>query len=430
MQSTRWRPSLLPALLGLSLAACGDDSAAGAGPAGGGGQGEGGQGAAATTGGGGQGGEAALGGGGQGEGGAGGASACEAAISATYEGAGFAANAAGELALRSQLAALNGAMRAAETDLAVTPTAAELQALYEAGDVSLRDVTTAYYDVVMLEHFERFASAAGNTWTPMAPPSGPGGRYGSYIFSSQGIDLRQGVEKGAFHAVFFNHAWSLRDEPFDLTRLDRLLASYGAHPTFPGDSETTDPAVQPNPDRIGAQYAERRSPKDPADSSQPLDPSAPGPYFRIADAFRAAQAALQVGDECDAELEAAIDTIFAEWERAMFATVVYYLNDAYIKLTIDNPTLDQLAGGLHGFGEVVGFVHGWKGLPADARTISDEEVDALLELLGAPTTGDVLAYQLLTDSATAAPRLLDGIAYVASVYGFTPAELESFETNH
>jgi hypothetical protein len=161
-----------------------------------------------------------------------------------------------------------------------------------------------------------------------------------------------------------------------------------------------------------------------------MDPDAPGPYFRVKAAFLAAQAAIALGAECDAELDAAIDSIYAEWERVMFATVVYYLNDAYVKLTVDNPTLDQLAGGLHGFGEVVGFVHGWKGLPADARTITDAEIDELLETLGAPAEGDVLAYELLTNSATAAPRLLAGIDQVASVYGFTPQELESFETNH
>jgi hypothetical protein len=429
MLSTRLRAGVTICVLGLGLWACGDDSGSGASGAGGatGGGDEGGQ---ATTGGGGQGGSSTQGGGGQAEGGSGGVSACEAAIADAYDGAAFATNGAVELTLRSQLGALNGAMRAAEMDLGVTPTAVELQALYEAGDPSLRDVTSAYYDGIVLEHFERFAAAAGNTWTPADPPVGAGGKYGSYIFSAEGIDLRQGVEKGSFEAAFFNHAWSLREQPFDLVQLDRLLASYGAHPTFPGDSETTDPLVQPNPDRLGAQYAERRSPKDPADASQPMDPDAPGPYFRVKAAFLAAQAAIALGAECDAELDAAIDSIYAEWERVMFATVVYYLNDAYVKLTVDNPTLDQLAGGLHGFGEVVGFVHGWKGLPADARTITDAEIDELLETLGAPAEGDVLAYELLTNSATAAPRLLAGIDQVASVYGFTPQELESFETNH
>lgn len=410
--------------LSLALAACGDDTGTGA---------NGGGGSPSTGGNGGEaeGGSPSNGGGGQGEGGesegGGGASSCELVTADAYDGAAFDTNGAMELTLRAQLGTLNSAMSAAEADLAVVPTVAELTELYEAGDPSLRDVTSTYYQDRILAIFGQFEAAAGNEWAPSAPPVGSGGKYGNYIFSAEGTDLRQGVEKGLFHAAFFNHAWSLRAATFDAAALDRLLAAYGADPTFPGTSDAAESDV---PDRIGAQYTERRSPKDPNDSSLPLDPAAPGPYFRIKTAFLRAQAAIAAGEACDAELQTELDAIYSDWERAMLGTVVYYLNDAYTKLTIDNPTVTQLAGGLHGYGEAIGFIHGFKGIPEDARTITDDEIDELLTDLGAPAEGDITSFELLTDSAAAAPRLLDGIEKIGEIYGFSAQELDAFETNH
>lgn len=432
--TTRW----LGWALALTMAAgCGDDSstggAGGAGASGAGASGAGGSGASGAAGGeggaGGDGGAGATGGAG-GEGGAGGAALC-AEPAAAYDGQEYTTNAATQLALRTQLGAINTAMRAAELDLAVTPTAAELLGLYEAVSPSVRDETTATYDAYVLDLFDGFEAAAGNVWVPVAPPTGPGGRFGAFIYSADGIDLRQGVEKGLFEAAFYNHAWKIRTgATFGLAELDQLLAIYGAHPTFPGDSETTDTMLVPFPDRVGAQYAERRSPKAIGDTTQPLDPANPGPYFRIKAQFLSAQAAIAAGAACDGQRDAALDAILAEWERAIFATVVYYLNDAFVKLTSDNPTEATLSAGLHGYGEAIAFVAGWKGLPADSRVVTDAEIDALLETLGSPLGGPSTAYELLTDSATAAPKLIDAIDEIAAIYAFSDPEIEAFKVNH
>jgi hypothetical protein len=432
--TTRW----LGWALALTMAAgCGDDSstggAGGAGASGAGASGAGGSGASGAAGGeggaGGDGGAGATGGAG-GEGGAGGAALC-AEPAAAYDGQEYTTNAATQLALRTQLGAINTAMRAAELDLAVTPTAAELLGLYEAGSPSVRDETTATYDAYVLDLFDGFEAAAGNVWVPVAPPTGPGGRFGAFIYSADGIDLRQGVEKGLFEAAFYNHAWKIRTgATFGLAELDQLLAIYGAHPTFPGDSETTDTMLVPFPDRVGAQYAERRSPKAIGDTTQPLDSANPGPYFRIKAQFLSAQAAIAAGAACDGQRDAALDAILAEWERAIFATVVYYLNDAFVKLTSDNPTEATLSAGLHGYGEAIAFVAGWKGLPADSRVVTDAEIDALLETLGSPLGGPSTAYELLTDSATAAPKLIDAIDEIAAIYAFSDPEIEAFKVNH
>lgn len=371
-----------------------------------------------------------TGGAGGGSGGAGGTSGCVLDPPDTYDGAAYDANAATELAVRGQFFALTSLMQSAEADLLITPTLEELTALYEAGSPSVRSITTAYYDARILDVFAEFAAAAGSTWTPASPPSGPGGKYGSNIFSAYGIDLRQAVEKGLFEAAFYNHALSLLGGPIEEATVDRLLATYGAHPSFPGNSDAADPMTNPNPDRIGAQYAERRSPKDPNDPTRPADPASPGPYFRIKAELIRAKAAIQAGSECDAARDEALGRVMDEWERVMFATVIYYFNDSSLKLTKENPTEADLAGGLHGYGEAIGFIHGFKGMPEDGRHITDAQIDALLALVGAPSDAEATSYQLITDPALTVPNLIAAIDEVATIYGFTPQEVEGFKVNH
>lgn len=415
---------LAPLALGCSLAALacnGSSSTTGSGGSGntgnaGGSGGSGGE----VQGGGGQGGSTG------GSGGSGGADLCDFSAVTTYDGAGFAANAAAALTLRSQFNAAQQPMKDAEADLAVTPSAAELDALYQV----IAPQVTSYYDPIVDGLLVDFAAAAGNTWTPSEPPVAPGGTFGKYIFREDGADLRQHFEKGLFGALFLNQAFALGGQVDTLEELDGLLALYGAHPDFPGDSETTDTALVPNPDRIYAQYAERRSPKDPNDTSLPADPAAPGPYFRIKRAFIDAQEAIKAGSACDAVRDASVAAILAEIDRVNAATVVYYLNDAVVKLTADNPTTDQLAGGLHGYNEALAFLHGLKGLPAGARVITDAQIDELLTDLLAPPGGSFTSYQLLLDPAATAPALLTAIAELAAIYGFSAAELEAFETNY
>lgn len=379
---------------------------------------------------GGQGGEGGEGGGGGQGGSGGGVSECEPESLEVYDGAGYDTNAKVEVTLRAQFTALNDLMRTAEVDLANKPTAAEITALYEAGNPSIKDVTTMYYDGRVLDWFADFEAAAGNTWMPTNPPAGPGGKYGNYIFSAFGTDLRQAVEKGLFTAAFYNRALMIMKNPLDAAAMDRLVTVFGAHPDFPGSSEISDPAIVPHPDRLWAQYAERRSPKDPNDSKKPADPKNPGPYFRIKADFIRAKAAVAKGSACDAARDEALSRIMLEWERVMGATVIYYLNDASLKLTKENPTDSDLAGGLHGYGETMAFIHGFRGLPADARVITDAQIDALLESIGAPHDADATSYLLVTDPATEVPKLLAAADEIAKIYGFSAQEVELFKVNH
>ncbi|EYF01678.1 hypothetical protein [Chondromyces apiculatus] len=383
-----------------------------------------------TSGPGGAGGEGGNGSGGNGGEGGSVQDACAPADPDTYDGANFETNAAAELALRTHLTNLNQAMRNAEIDLTVTPSADELLELYDAGTPSLLELTTDYYGDQILSVLEAFAEAAGNTWTPAEPPVPPGGQYGAYIFSEYGTDLRQAVEKGLFGAVFYHHAVTLAGGTIDEATIDRMLAAFGAHPTFPGDSETTDPAVNPNPDRIGAQYAERRSPKSADGPNRPADPANPGPYFRIKADFIKAQAAARAGSACDAERDEAIQRILQEWERVNAATVIYYMNSASTQLTTDGAPTATLAAGLHGYGEGTAFLHGFRGLPVEGRIITDAQLDTLLGSIGAAPGETPTSYRLITDPAASVPNLVAAIGEIATIYGFTPQDVDAFKVNH
>ncbi|MCS6900195.1 MAG: hypothetical protein NZX77_10560 [Polyangiaceae bacterium] len=352
---------------------------------------------------------------GGGNGGTGGVPGCDLVLPTSYDGAAFETNAKVELAVIGQLKALNNLMKEAEADLTKKPTKAELVALLEAGDPSLKEVMTSYYAGYVDGVLGAFAEAAGKEAVPSDPPSGQGGLFGKWIFDEKGTDLRQAFEKGAFGAALFHHASKVVAEATGAADVDRLIAIFGAHPSFPGDDK------DPNhPDVFSASYAERRDAKDPTN---------PGHYFRFKAAAIKAQAAAAKGDACKAEFTGALRQMMTEWEQSHFATVVYYLNDAAKKLTTEPATNDTLAGGLHSYGEAVGFLHGFKGLPAEVRTITDTQIDELLALLNA-TPGDVKSYKLVSEAATEAPKLLQVLQKTAGIYGFTAQQIEGYKTNY
>lgn len=337
----------------------------------------------------------------------------------SYDGSSLDKNAAAEIAIIASFESLLGTMEGAEVDLSSKPKASELMVFYQAGSPSLQSITTPYFDGVVQTLFQDFEASAGQTWTPSDPPSATGGKYGEFIFNAGGLHVLEGVEKGLMGASLYGRAASLAKGTITAATIDQMLALYGAPPSFPGDSDAA------TPDTFAAKYAERRSPKDAADPSKPLDAKAPGPYFRIKDAFIRAQQAVLKGSSCDAERDQAVATILDEWERVAFATVIFYLDEAAVDLS--GTTEEEVSHGLHGFSEAAGFIHGFRGLPADQRTITDAQIDALLALLGVPHDGPGTAYKLVTDFATEAPKLAQAIDQVASIYGFSAAEVESFK---
>lgn len=334
----------------------------------------------------------------------------------TYPGDEFTANAAAELELRARLKALNDAMKAAEASVAVTPTAAELAALYAAGSPSLESTTMPSYRAVMADVFARFEAAAGNTWTPSEPPIGAGGLYGAYLFTERGVDLRQVMEKGLFGAAHYAEAARLLTPTATAKEVDRVLALFGANPSFPMDDK-----APVNPDVHSAVYAKRRTNAAAA---------TPGPYLAIKQAFLTARQSVSQGDACAHRRDEAFTTIRRQWERALVGTVVFYLTSAATTLEKPTATDAEKAGALHGIGEAYAFLMGLRAVEPSTRTVSDAELDQLLATLKVSDLAATVAYRYVTDPASSVDALTTAIAQVQAAWDFSAEEINAFRVNY
>ncbi|MCU0673617.1 MAG: DUF4856 domain-containing protein [Myxococcota bacterium] len=334
-----------------------------------------------------------------------------------YPTEGFETRAAAELEAVTRFAAINARMREAEMSLDVRPTAEELGALFDAGDPSTRELTSTYYAGLIDDWFDSFAEAAGQTYVPSEPPPANGGVWVSWIYDARGVDLRQAYEKGGFGASHYRTAAALLAADRSPEAIDRALALYGAHASF----QHSDAADNPLRDRFTAVYAKRRDDRT-SDTA--------GLYRLIQGHFLAARGAAEVGEACNAVRDAAATNILREWERILFATVIYYANAARDQLGGLAPTDMQLSAALHGIGEAVGFVHGFRTLDNPERIITDAQIDELLTLLNSEPGEPVNVYRFVTDPGGELPKLQTVIDRIAEIYGFTDSQVTSFYTNY
>lgn len=349
-------------------------------------------------------------------------SSCGISLPATYDSPSYDTNASVEIGLRMKFDALLKPMKDAENDFAdggtpaVPPTKVQLTGLYTDGTPNVRSITTPFYQAKVDAWIDEYVAALGDgTWTPAGgdgptPPSDTiGGTYGKYVFNGRGVDLRQVIEKGTYIAGFYNHAAGVvaAGTPTEAT-IDRLVAAFGAHPSFPGD-----PAAAQNKDINSAAYAARRS----------KDPNLTGPYPKIKVALIKAKASIAAGAKCDADRDAALKEFFSQWERSNYATVVYYFNKV---INTDLPG-SKYVDALHAYGECIGFIGGFRTVPQDKRIITDAQIDKMLSDALAPNGGAVGAYRLETNSISAAAGLQQVISDIKAIYGFSDAEIASFK---
>lgn len=337
------------------------------------------------------------------------------AIPDSYDGSAFASHAATELAVQEQLGTLVAAIKAGR-DASNTVSANSLTVAYNNGAPSLSELTTAYYRPLIEGWFPQIEAASGNAYDVDNAPAGEGGVLGGYLLEENGLELEQVVEKGGFGAILYNHAVALMSGEITTATPDQLVATFGAHPDF-ANSNNGD--LHDNPDRAMATYAARR---DPADGT--------GFYTTLRDAFIKLQAAVQAGEDYTAERDEALATIQENWEKANAATVINYLYAAIDKLSVEDPTGDQIGSALHSYSEGVGFLHGWKGIDPAYRMITDDQIDELLVLMNAPAGETPSSYLLFTDSFNELAELEQAIEQLQTIYGFTDAQLESFKFNY
>jgi len=354
-------------------------------------------------------------------------------IPTVYDSTGYAANVVTESQVRSQLTTLTSRMQVGR-NMDSTVTLAALQNLYNG--TTLRTVTGASYQAKIDIALPELARASGKgvryAWEN-APngdggviPTAVGGRTG-YLYDENVLELEQVVEKGLFAAAMYNHAVSLISAG-NITEatIDKLVEIYGAKPGFGNNERNSDP----NRDRFSAQYAARRSDSANANSI----------YAQIKRNLITAKAAVKAGSAFNQLRDQALADFKLNWEKALAATVINYCHSTLAGLTAPNRDDGVVTGAMHAYGEAVGFLSGWRAVPASQRRITDAQIDELLDLLRAPynQTANAQSYLFLsTSSATAQLYRLDGrndpntgvIERLAQIYGFSNAEVEDFRRN-
>lgn len=329
----------------------------------------------------------------------------------TYDSTAWRTNAASTLSLRGQLSALSTEMkkgRVAGTAVDV----ATLQSLYG----QLSSTTTTYYKPFVDLYLTELAQASGGTYDPMrsVAENGQGGTYGAYLFDEHGLELEQQVEKGLFTASLYNHALSIMAQDPSVANVDAILGLYGAHPSFPNTDRRAGVA-----DAMVASYAARRSDSTDANSL----------YRRIKTHFLTARAAAAAGSAHTEAYRSALTGIRNNWERSQMATVVNYCYSVMSTLSKTEPTASERASALHAYGECVGFLHGWKGIPAGSKIVTDATIDELLVLLRAPAGETPTSADFVTRPFETLGDIQAVITKIATTYGFTASELESFKKN-
>lgn len=339
----------------------------------------------------------------------GGAGACTAAP-ADYPGADtFATSARFGIGLGNQLKALNGAMAPLETaNAAGGVTVADLQGFYSAAPIppvpSLRDIATPARQALVDDAIEAFHGALGATFDPDAATPAAG-KLGSWIFDARGVDLRQIVEKGSFGGELYRGFADPR--PLEQSRIDELVARFGATPAFNASNAPADPAV------FTAKYASDRDPN--------------GLYAGFEANAIAAKHAAAEGEACSAELVAAVGQMAKISEQTLAATVIYYLHRSATQLDVDGDTdgVSTNARGLHALGEVAGFLWGLRSLPAAERIVTDAQLDEVLAELR--LGGTIAPIDFANGTANASVVFPEVIVLLQDLYGFTDAQVAEFQ---
>ena len=345
--------------------------------------------------------------------------ACGVAIPAAYDSPNFATNAKEELELKEKLNAINAKMKTAEGATPVPVTTAELQALFTAGAPNLRSVATAYAQSTVDTYLTQFGDAAPRTWKPEEAEAdggadagdggtdggaAVGGRYdGTYVYNPVGVDLREATGKLLINGSLYNYALALAGGVITEATVDRLLGLYGATPTLlnaaPGEAGAEE-------NELIAEYSFNRDSKI----------GAPGAYRKIRSALLVMKAAAANGDKCRADFDGALKIFFLEWEKAAYATVIYYLNQA-----AGNATAIPAKGpaALHAYGEALGLAQGFKGIPQDRRKITDVQIDGILARIGAATP-----YQLVTRTGERVVAFNTAFQEIGAIFGMTQTDIE------
>lgn len=292
--------------------------------------------------------------------------------------------------------------------------AANMENSFKAGSISIESFTNPAFAALLLGEngwFKELEKASGTTYH-VDSASVQGGTFGGYLFDENGFEPEQIIEKGLFGAALVNHAHSLLKSP-RLAEVDQALYVFGATPHFVNSSAAKHGAAA---DKYMAVYAARRDKN-----------AGNGIYAQIRFNFIKLQAALKAGEAYQTEKNEAIAAIISNMEKANFATVINYCQTSIANLSLTTLTDAQKSATLHAIGECIGFTMGYKGLVN--KKITDAQIDEILTLLNAPTTGGGKPALFIIDRVNQIQKLQLIISNLQQIYSFTNAEVEDFKKN-
>ena len=338
-------------------------------------------------------------------------------IPSEYFSENFEVNAAVELAVGENLAKItNEAKKGRNPSLKVSIDSLNL--IFNSGNPSLKSLNTSYF-AGRLEGsggwMDELAKASGNVYSPGSNITGNGGAFGGYLFDENGLELEQLLEKGQLGSVLYTHALTLLEGEITPVTVDRVIAIFGAHPTFPNTPSSSKTAF---PDRFMANYAARRDKND-----------GNGLYTQLKSEFIRLKAAVEAGSDFNEDRDNAIRKIKSLWEKVNAATIINYCHTTIRTLSETNPTDAAIANALHAYAEGVGFIHGWRTIPSSDKIITDAEIDDILELFNAPYDGIPESYKFVTEPVTQLPRLTQIISKLQDIYQFSDQDIEDFKNN-
>lgn len=265
------------------------------------------------------------------------------------------------------------------------------------------DKTSSSLAIVLPNALRELSKASGKIYDPFINTINEGGVYGGYLFDEYGLEQEQIIDKASFMGLFYHRATSL-----DITKesIHKYIALFGASPSFSNSDITLNA-----PDILSAAYAARRDKND-----------GKGLYQEFKHAVMEMQGHVLAGSSHMELSMSERKNMLRSWEKAIMATVINYAFAAHGKFTMTNPQAQDNAAGLHAVSENIGFILGMKGV--SEKLISDTMIDELLVLL--QWTNPVV---FIKDPFTNAPALLQLIAKIQNVYGFTNEEVNDFKVN-
>ncbi|MHB1278293.1 MAG: DUF4856 domain-containing protein [Bacteroidia bacterium] len=336
-------------------------------------------------------------------------------LPASYVSMDYDTNTYQERELSQLFSAMLAAMKAGENPAITLDLNTLLSAWNEGGSKSLNARAVPMGTEVENIRLPEMVKHSGNTYHPdYGDTATIGGVFQSRLLNEGAFEIGQGIDKGAYAGLFLYQILELHKGEFNQKTLDRMLALYGAHPSFPN---TPTAANTGHPDKYIANYASRRDKNEGS-----------GFYTRIKTEFLTLQAAMNAGDEYKVEKEESFARLIHNMEMALAATSVNYMNSAISKLSQTNPTDADKAAALHDLSEAFGFLQGFSNLNSPYITITNEQIQTLQAFLQFDGQ-DYSFYKFTNDPVNTLPELVKAINKLQEIYAFSPAEMNDFKTN-